>query len=460
MEGRDTSSQGGEKPDPGGPEGPPRRASNADRWRRTYWVVWIANLVTSIGMMSFLPFFPSLLEEMGIADEGRRSLWAGVCFAAAPLSATISAPIWGAVGDRFGRKVMVCRAMAAIALFVGSMGFATSPWQLLALRLGQGMFSGFIPPSITLVSIAAPEDRQGRVAGNLGTALAIGGLVGPLLGSFLANAFGSRQAVFFFVSTMATISAVVVWFGAEEDRSLRRTGGAPSSGHPVRDAFRRLLADLGEVLSRPAMRAMALVVFSLQFGLGAVNPILELYIQQLFEGDLSNTLWPTLVGIFGGSGGSLEQQAETLATGFSFGVMAVANLVSLPLWGSWGDRVGHARALAQCGMIAALALVLQAATASYPVFLAGRFLMGVGMAGIGPLAFGLAAGQAQADRRGGAFGVVFSARTLAVAVGGTSGGLLYTYLEARGLMVLAALLVVGTLVGFRRAAPRLAAAAK
>ena len=34
-------------------------------WRRTYWTVWTANLVTAIGMMSFLPFFPSLLEEMG-----------------------------------------------------------------------------------------------------------------------------------------------------------------------------------------------------------------------------------------------------------------------------------------------------------------------------------------------------------------------------------------------------------
>lgn len=434
------------------PQAPPAAPSpgGAPRWRRTYWVVWAANLVTSIGMMSFLPFFPSLLEEMGIEEEGRRSLWAGVCFAAAPLSATFSAPIWGAIGDRFGRKVMVCRAMVAIALFVGAMGFAATPWQLLALRLGQGMFSGFIPPSITLVSIAAPEDRQGRVAGNLGTALAVGGLVGPLLGSFLANAFGSRQAVFFVVGGLATVAALLVWVGAEEDRSLRRVGGAPASGRPVRDAFARLVADLGEVFAQPAMRATALVVFALQFGLGAVNPILELYIQGLFEGDLTATAWPRLVALFGGGAGSLEVQAETLATGLSFGAMAVANLVSLPLWGVYGDRVGHSRALAQCGLVAALSLVVQAATASYPVFLAGRFLMGIGLAGIGPLAFGLAAGQARADRRGGAFGVVFSARTFAVAVGGTAGGALYTLLEARGLMLLGALLVVAALVVFRR----------
>ena len=223
-------------------------------WRRTYWVVWIANLVTSIGMMSFLPFFPSLLAEMGVTDEGARSTWAGACFAAAPLSATISAPMWGALGDRFGRKVMVCRAMMAISLFVGMMGFASSPAQLLALRLCQGMFSGFIPPSITLVSIAAPADRQGRVAGNLGMALGVGGLVGPMLGGFLATWFGSRRAVFFVVGVLALVSTVIVWFGAEEDRSLRRTTETTEAERQsplkrVGAAFRRMGSDIGEVLS-------------------------------------------------------------------------------------------------------------------------------------------------------------------------------------------------------------------
>jgi MFS family permease len=86
--------------------------------------------------------------------------------------------------------------------------------------------------------------------------------------------------------------------------------------------------------------------------------------------------------------------------------------------------------------------------------------MGVGMAGIGPLAFGLAAGQASADRRGGAFGVVFSARTFAVAVGGMIGGALYDEVGARGVMLLAGVLLVGTLVVFRGAVSARAVAAE
>ena len=131
-------------------------------WKRTYWSGWTANLIASIGMMSFLPFFPSLLGELGLTGKTELAVWSGLVFGAAPLSATVMSPIWGALGDRVGRKIMVLRSMVAIALFVGLMGFAETPMQLLLLRVGQGIFSGFIPPSITLVSVGAPADRQGR----------------------------------------------------------------------------------------------------------------------------------------------------------------------------------------------------------------------------------------------------------------------------------------------------------
>ena len=76
--------------------------------------------------------------------------------------------------------------------------------------------------------------------------------------------------------------------------------------------------------------------------------------------------------------------------------------------------------------------------------------MGVAMAGTGPLAFGVAAGEVSADRRGGAFGAMFSARTLAIAVGSSAGGVLTGWIGVRGLMALSGLLVLVALVAFRR----------
>ena len=93
-----------------------------------------------------------------VEDDAAIKVWTGLIVGAAPFVAAFMSPIWGALGDRVGRKLMVMRALAAIGLFVGAMGFAQSPWQLLVLRVMQGVFSGFIPPSITLVSVGAPPE--------------------------------------------------------------------------------------------------------------------------------------------------------------------------------------------------------------------------------------------------------------------------------------------------------------
>ena len=76
--------------------------------------------------------------------------------------------------------------------------------------------------------------------------------------------------------------------------------------------------------------------------------------------------------------------------------------------------------------------------------------MGVAMAGTGPLAFGMAAAETRAERRGGAFGVVFSARTLAVAVGATAGGFAAPWIGVRGVMLAGGGIVAAALWGFVR----------
>lgn len=419
-------------------------------WKRTYRAVWLANLITSVGMMSFLPFFPSLLEEMGVSGDAAVRAWAGAIFGAAPLSATLMSPIWGALGDRLGRKLMVCRAMFAIALFVGGMYFVSTPLQLLAMRIGQGLFSGFIPPSITLVSVAAPPSKQGRVAADLTTALALGGMLGPMLGGWIFTVTGSHRTVFLFVGAAALVSAGLVAFFAEENPDHRQRA---AGRHTLKGMLAGTGRDLRQVFANPTMRGMALLLFALQFGLGAVNPVLELLVRDQVSGEhLGAWAWVArwMPGVSVGS----PETIQVLATSVLFGGMAVCNLISLPLWGRYGDRVGHRKALAYCALGSLVSLIIQASTNDYSVLFLGRMLMGVAMAGTGPLAFGLAAGQVGAERRGGAFGVVFSARTLAVAVGAAVGGVLSSVIGVRGLMWLSAVVLGAVLLQLRASGAR------
>ena len=250
-------------------------------WKRTYWAVWVANLTTAIGMMSFLPFFPTYLRELGLEDERAVAAWTGLIFGAAPLSAAFMSPLWGALGDRLGRKLMVVRALVAITVFVGCMGLVRSPWELLLLRVLQGVFSGFVPPSITLVSVAAPPDRQGSIAGSLQVSLGVGAVIGPLLGAFVTTRYGSRTT-FLVVSTLSAASLLLVLLAAREEGERRKDGGGRLS---VGGLLAASVRDLAILWRNARLRAAVVLLFWVQFGIGATNPLMELYVADLWRGD-------------------------------------------------------------------------------------------------------------------------------------------------------------------------------
>jgi len=383
-----------------------------DSWRRTWWSVWAANFVTAIGIQSFLPFFPSLLEDLGLTDRAEIAVWAGVLYGAAPLSAAIMSPLWGSLGDRYGRKLMVLRSLGAITIFVGLMAFATTTWQLLLLRLMQGMFSGFVAPSATLVSIAAPAAIQGRVAGSLQTAMAAGSVVGPLAGGFAAM-HGGVGTVFFGVSAASALAFVLVAAFASEDASQRReTEGRATIGKAVRDARR----DFAELWGNPRLRAGLGIVFWAAFALGATSPILELHVRDLVAGTAEDSaLWTSVL----------------------FSSSSLMILLAMPVWGRHGDKVGHGPALVQSAVASAIALALQAVPI-YAVLLPARIAFGAALAGSSACSFGLAAAETPVERRGGAFGIVFSARTLAAAIAAPLGGWLAGSLGVSGLMLVCA----------------------
>lgn len=396
-------------------------------WKRTYWAVWTANFITATGMMSFLPFFPRHLESLGLEDRGEIELWTGLVFGAAPLAAAVMTPVWGALGDRIGRKAMVARAMFAITFFVGAMSFATTPQALFFLRLGQGVFSGFVAPSITLVSVAAPADRQGRVTGSLQTAIALGAVIGPLLGGVLAPELG-LAVVFRAVAVMAAVGAVLVLVFAREEAGARMKVEAGDLG--VMKLLRGAIEDSREALKSPALRGAVVLIFWLQFGMGVTNPLMELFVRDLSGSD--------------GAGA-----ART--TGALFACMAAVNLVAMPWWGGHGDRIGHGRALTQCAGVAALALAFHAVVPVMLALFVVRIALGAGMAGASPCAFALAASEIPVERRGSGIGVVFSARTLALSLSAMCGGGLSSLIGIRGLFACGAVVVGLAIVGMRRA---------
>lgn len=394
-------------------------------WKRTFIAVWAANLITSIGMQAFLPFFASHLEQLGMRERDDVALWSGLLFGAAPFSAALASPLWGALGDRFGRRLMVLRAMLAITLFVGAMAFARDHWDLFWLRIAQGLFSGFLAPSLTLVSVQAPAHAQSRATAWLNTSMVIGAICGPALGELLRLEL-SLEAVYATVATLAGISALLVLLLAHETPAESATGAPPTLRSVLSDSF----GDIAQLRANPALRAAVVLSFWIQFGLGATNPLLELHVRDL----------------------DVLIEGLPVSTSALFSTMAVANLLATPWWGAVGDRSGAYRALVGSAVGCTLALAAQALASSYEALLLARIAFGAAIAGSGPLAFGVAAQESSLAQRGGAMGLVFGARCWSVALSSMLGGAAASLIGVRGVFLVNALILGGYLWVLRRGA--------
>ena len=405
---------------------PPLPDSAADRgWRRTFWVVFGSNLMSGVGLSAFLPFFPTLLEELGMQDAHARAVWSGILFGAAPLSAGFSAPLWGSIGDRYGRKLMVVRSLLGLALFVGPMAYAHSAWQLLGLRIMQGVFSGYMAPSLTLVSVIAPSDRQGRVTGWIQTASTLGTIAGPMLGAALLAA-GGVSTIFAVTSGAAALSAALVWLLAVPDPERPASAEPLSLGAVLSSSWHDVL----ELVANRSVRQAMVLYGSVHFALGATSPQMEFFVEAVWRG--------------------AHARVEGL-TAMLFTTLAIAAIVVTPLWGRLGDRLGHGPALRFAGGLSALALALHALVPTYAWLFAVRLFFGLASPGASTAAFGLAATESDREQRGAAMGAVFSARCFAISAGSFLGGALAAGLGLRGLFVAAGAVIALGLVAGRRA---------
>jgi EmrB/QacA subfamily drug resistance transporter len=104
------------------------------------------------------------------------------------LATTVSTPLWGKLGDQYGRKIFF---QAAIVIFlVGSVlsGLSNSMFMLIAFRALQGLGSGglMVGAQAIVGDIVSPRER-GRYVGLFGAVFGVSSVVGPLLGGVFVD---------------------------------------------------------------------------------------------------------------------------------------------------------------------------------------------------------------------------------------------------------------------------------
>ena len=150
-------------------------------------VLMLTAFMDMVGVLMLLPLLPFYAKDLGAT--GFVMAWLGSSFLIAQL---ISAPLWGRVSDRYGRKPALIIGLSASAVAYVVFAYADSLWLLFVSRIIQGAGGGTVGVIQAYVSDVVEPKNRAKGLGWLSAATNVGVMIGPLLGS--AASTGGRSA--------------------------------------------------------------------------------------------------------------------------------------------------------------------------------------------------------------------------------------------------------------------------
>lgn len=147
-------------------------------WKRNLAVMWFAQLIGMGAITGVVSFLPLYIPHLGVSSLEETEMWSGILMGVASFFAAIANPYWGSIADQNGRKPMVERVMLMFGTVMICMSFVTNVYQLLALRIVQGIFGGFTASALALVASVTPDEEIGFTMGIFQTAMIAGSAVG------------------------------------------------------------------------------------------------------------------------------------------------------------------------------------------------------------------------------------------------------------------------------------------
>ena len=276
------------------------------------------------GFSFAFPFLSIFLnKDLGVRTGTELYLWTAASASASGIAMAVASPIWGILGDRFGRKPMLIRSMLGGAITVGIIYFAQNPAELVVLRLLQGATSGTVAAATALVAAETPRSRVGWALGVVTSAVALGSAIGPVVGGLAAEFLGLRL-VFLGGGVLLALSLIPVLAIVRESPLPPRVGPRVST-----------LALLNE---QPGLRHALTVLIGAQ-GLVSVctSATQQLVVLRLLE---------------------MITTGVSAVSGLGFGLAGLASSVAAVGYTRVTRRLGYVRTAAAASGLMALAVLL------------------------------------------------------------------------------------------------------
>ena len=230
----------------------------------------VTAFVDMVGLLMVIPLLPFYAKSVGASG-----LMVGVLVSAFSAAQLLSAPLWGRVSDRHGRRPALLVGLFASAIAYLVFAYAQTFWLLLLSRLVQGAGGGTVGVIQAYVAdTTEPRDRA-KSLGWLSAATNAGVTIGPLLGS--ASLGWGRAAPGLLAAALCVANMGFAWRFLVETRVVTRDEpDAPPPRRP-REALLRVVTRPGEPVPR--------LIWIYAIGMGAFagyNAVLALFLAARF----------------------------------------------------------------------------------------------------------------------------------------------------------------------------------
>ncbi len=340
-------------------------AAQGERIRLLVYLLFAIQLISMGAMEMSGPFWPVHLHELTSAP-GLFSFASIAVYVGPMLGIMLTSPFWGRIGDRYGHKWMMVRALAGLSLTQLGLAFATDVWTILVLRFLQGACAGYIAPAQAYgVSIEAPA-RRARLFAILQISTNVGAVLGAVLGGLILD-----YATFFWINFIASLlCALCTVVAALTLPDVPAAAKKAPDAHAMSSAQRRsTLSSLAPLLTVMGILLLARMLPQTSF---------SLYLGTLF--DVSNGL-----------------------VGLCYGLLALGFIVSATLWSKYFEYCSAPRTLQRMTWVVGGCVGVTALTTVTrdPVLFAGAyFIWGVLLGATTPVLMALISRSADSSEQG------------------------------------------------------------
>jgi MFS family permease len=376
-------------------------AIQGSRVRILIYLLFAIQLVSMGAMEMSGPFWPVHLR--GLTTSESLFSFASIAVYVGPmLGIILTSAFWGRIGDRYGHKLMMIRALAGLSLTQLGLALFSDIWVILILRFLQGAFAGYIAPAQAYgVSIEAPS-RRARLFAILQISTNVGSLLGAVVGGLILD-----YATFFWINIIASalcaVCTVIAAMTLPDVPPVKKTVVVDKAA-PVRSGSLWQGSPLLSLLGVMGILLLARMLPQTSF---------SLYVSSVFE--VSNSV-----------------------VGLCYGLLALGFILSATAWSRYFEHRGQQDTLQRMTYVVIGCIVLTAAagvTHNPVVFVIAYFIWGVLLGATTPVLMALISKTADSSQQGHVLGIAQGTAQFASIAGISAGGLLsqvyglqYTYL--------------------------------